>query len=182
MQCACAAICLLLLCRCWSVVQECQRWLWNCRFTYGEGTYAEIFGDITSGYLPPQQLDLARRVHAIAKERGVPLIGIYIGGRDRLVSAFDALFAAHLLAFYPGPYGGRAISKVLRGVANPSARLPITMHATDMQTLPYWRAPSDYTTIPPALIHTRCTTPTPLLLSCRLPCSRSQQEYGLFHS
>jgi hypothetical protein len=72
------------------------------------------------------------------------------------VSAFDALFDAHLAAFYPGPYGGKALSKVLRGEKNPSARLPITMHAADMQALPYWRAPSDYTTIPPALTYERC--------------------------
>lgn len=134
---------------------------------YGEGAYAEVFGDSPTGYLPQAQLTLARDVADIARERAVPLVGVYIGGRDRLVAQFDALFDAHVAAFYPGPCGGAAVSAVLRGAVCPSARLPITMHAADAQALPYWRAHADYTSIPPAIVHTRCAFPCTACLLAR---------------
>lgn len=118
---------------------------------YGEGAYAEVFGDTPTSYLPPAQLSLATSLHAVAASRGVPLIGIYIGGRDRLLAPFDALFDAHLVAFYPGPYGAAAIVTTLLGAHNPCARLPMTLHASDAQQLPYWRARADYTTVPPSI-------------------------------
>lgn len=122
-----------------------------CRFVYGEGVYAEVFGDTPTAYLPPAQLSLATKLHAVASSSGVPFIGIYVGGRDRLLAPFDALFDAHLIAFYPGPYGGDAIASTLLGSHSPCARLPITLHASDAQQLPYWRAHADYTTVPPSL-------------------------------
>lgn len=75
-----------------------------CSFVYGEGTYAEIFGDITAWGLPPAQLELAQQLRAVATARRVPLVGVYVGGRDRLLCDIDALLDAHLLAFVPGPY------------------------------------------------------------------------------
>lgn len=115
-----------------------------------------MFGDSPTGYLPPAQLTLAQAVATVARERQVPLVGVYVGGRDRLVAQFDALFDAHMAAFYPGPHGGAAVSRVVRGAASPGGRLPVTMHAADAQDLPYWRAHADYTSVPPAVVHTRC--------------------------
>ena len=124
----------------------------HCSFVYGEGTYAEVFGDIQSAYLPPAQLQLAQKLAQVSINNKVPLIGVYVGGRDRLLAHFDPLFDAHLAAFYPGPFGGVAVSRILRGAAVPSARLPITLHAADAQTLPYWRAHADYASIPPSIV------------------------------
>lgn len=129
----------------------------TCRFVYGEGHYAEVAGDSPTAYLPHTQLELARSLARIAaRVRGVPLIGIFIGGRDRLLADFDVLFDAHLAAFYPGPWGGEALVRVINGGVNPSARLPVTLHSSDMQALPYWRLHADYTSVPPAVGHPRC--------------------------
>ena len=97
----------------------------------------------------------------------MPLIGVYIGGRDRLLTHFDALFDAHLAAFYPGPFGGVALARILLGVVTPSARLPITLHTADAQNLPYWRAHADFSTIPPSILEMDRYMPlATLLLSC----------------
>jgi hypothetical protein len=129
-----------------------------CRFVYGEGHYAEVAGDSPTAYLPRAQLELASSLARIAADGRVPLIGIFIGGRDRLLAEFDVLFDAHLAAFYPGPWGGEAFARVLKGAVNPSARLPVTLHASDMQALPYWRSHADYTTAPPAVGYPRCAS------------------------
>ena len=118
---------------------------------YGEGVYAEVFGDTPTAYLPPAQLSLATSLRAVATSRGIPLVGIYVGGRDRLLAPFDALFDAHLISFYPGPYGGAAMVTTLLGAHNPCARLPMTLHAADAQQMPYWRARADYTTVPASI-------------------------------
>lgn len=84
----------------------------GCSYAYGEGRYAEVFGNNPNGELPWRQLKIAKRLGQLAKSKGIPLIGIYVGGRDRLLSKFDKEFDAHLAAFYPGPYGGPALSQV----------------------------------------------------------------------
>jgi Glycosyl hydrolase family 3 C-terminal domain len=120
---------------------------------------------VPSGYLPSGQLALAQQLATISSDRGVPFVGVYVGGRDRLLAAFDALFDAHLAAFYPGPHGGAALARIVRGAASPSARLPITLHAGDAQNLPYWRAHADYQTIPPSIMEMQRRAP----LSNRCP-------------
>lgn len=128
---------------------------------YGEGLYAEVFGDTPSAYLPAAQAQLAADVRAVADARGVPVLGIYIGGRDRLLAQFETLFDAHLMAFFPGPFGGAAIADTLAGVHCPCARLPITLHTADKQSLPYWHSHADYAAIPASLddMSPRCAPP-----------------------
>lgn len=123
----------------------------RCSFVYGEGLYAEVFGDTPSAYLPAEQLQLAADVRAVADARGVPVIGVYVGGRDRLLAQFEALFDSHLAAFFPGPFGGAAIADTIAGVHCPCARLPITLHMADKQSLPYWHNNADYASIPASL-------------------------------
>eukprot|EP00892_Ulva_mutabilis_P005303 jgi/Ulvmu1/3144/UM015_0184.1 len=120
-------------------------------YVYGEGLYAEVFGNIPSAYLPTEQAQLAAEVRAVADARGVPLVGVYVGGRDRLLAQFDALFDAHMAAFFPGPFGGAAIADIISGAHCPCARLPITLHAADAQSLPYWHSSADFASIPPSL-------------------------------
>lgn len=142
------ARCALALIGCLMHAIHASRW---CRFVYGEGLYTEVFGDTPSMYLPAAQLQLAADLRAVADARGMPLVGVYVGGRDRLLAQFEALFDAHLTAFFPGPFGAAAITDTIAGVHCPCARLPITLHMADKQSLPYWHSHADYASIPASL-------------------------------
>lgn len=120
-------------------------------FVYGEGTYSEVLGNLTDARLPAQQLELAQGLRAVADARGVPLVGVFVGGRDRVLGDFDALFDAHAIAFYPGAHGAAALVDMLLGAACPSGRLPLTLHRGDVATLPYWRGFAEDAAAPASL-------------------------------
>ncbi len=88
----------------------------------GEHTYCETPGNINDLTLDTAQLKLA---HALIKT-GKPVILIMIEGRPRVINSIADEAKGILLAFLPGMDGGEAISNILFGDANPSARLSVT--------------------------------------------------------
>ncbi len=88
----------------------------------GEHAYCETPGNINDLTLDTAQLKLA---HALI-ETGKPVILVMIEGRPRTISNITKDVKGILLAFLPGMDGGEAISNILFGDANPSARLSVT--------------------------------------------------------
>ena len=88
----------------------------------GEMPYTEGVGNVETIELFQNQQDLVKAIDAT----GVPVIGVYVGGRPRTHSAIEPLLDAFVMAYLPGDYGARAIADVLSGDFNPSGRLPFT--------------------------------------------------------
>ncbi|MCL5027783.1 MAG: glycoside hydrolase family 3 C-terminal domain-containing protein [Bacteroidetes bacterium] len=88
----------------------------------GEHAYCETPGNINDLTLDTAQLKLA---HALIKT-GKPVILVMIEGRPRVINSIADEAKGILLAFLPGMNGGEAISNILFGDANPSARLSVT--------------------------------------------------------
>ena len=88
----------------------------------GEMPYTEFMGNVETIELFQNQQDLVRAIHAT----GVPIIGVYVGGRPRTHHHIEPLMDAFIMAYLPGDYGARAIADVLSGDFNPSGRLPFT--------------------------------------------------------
>lgn len=88
----------------------------------GEETYTELPGNVEDIELFDNQQDLVRSLHLA----GIPVIGVYIGGRPRTHDGIEPLMDAFVMAYLPGDYGARAIAEVLSGAFNPSGRLPFT--------------------------------------------------------
>jgi len=88
----------------------------------GEMPYTEGVGNTEDIELFDNQQALVRAIHA----KGVPVIGIYVGGRPRTMNGIEPLLDAFVMAYLPGDYGARAIADVLSGDSNPSGRLPFT--------------------------------------------------------
>lgn len=76
----------------------------------------------TSLDLPGNQQALLEEL----KKTGKPLIVVLMSGRPNSIGWADANADAILEAWYPGTMGGHAISDVLYGDYNPSAKLPVT--------------------------------------------------------
>jgi beta-glucosidase len=72
--------------------------------------------------LDTAQLNLAE---ALIKT-GKPVILVMIEGRPRLINSIAGNVKGILLAFLPGMNGGQAVSNIIFGDANPSARLSVT--------------------------------------------------------
>ncbi len=132
----------------------------------GEEGYTEKPGDIRQLALPRGQVDFVKQVKKATKRGRVILV--YFGGRPRLLQDMVDASDAILIAFLPGPDGGRAVTDLLRGEYNPSAKLPITYpkHA-DKGGVPYWHAVSDRCTKPdetnplPHYEYTKCEVEWP---------------------
>jgi beta-glucosidase len=88
----------------------------------GEHAYCETPGNINDITLNTAQLKLAK---ALIKT-GKPVILVMIEGRPRLINSIADDVKGILLAFLPGMDGGEAISNILFGDVNPSARLSVT--------------------------------------------------------
>ena len=72
----------------------------------------------------------------------------------RALAAGDDLLDALLVAYYPGPYGARAIARTLFGELNPSGRLPYTMRrSTGQLPIYYGQKRGRVTAAPPADQH-----------------------------
>lgn len=88
----------------------------------GEMPYSEIVGNDEEVRLAENQSKL---VQALC-DTGVPVVGVYLGGRPRrMEEAVDAL-DAFIMGYLPGDWGGFAIARVLDGEVNPSGHLPFT--------------------------------------------------------
>lgn len=88
----------------------------------GEETYTETPGNVEDIELFDNQQSLVKALHGA----GIPVIGVYIGGRPRTHAGIEPLMDAFVMAYLPGDFGAQAIADVLSGAFNPSGRLPFT--------------------------------------------------------
>ncbi len=107
----------------------------NIILCLGEHAYCETAGNINNLTLDTAQLKLAE---ALIKT-GKPVILVMIEGRPRIINSIVNGAKGILLAFLPGMDGGKAISDILFGDANPSARLSVTYpkHPDDLMHYDY---------------------------------------------
>ncbi|GGW03814.1 glycoside hydrolase family 3 N-terminal domain-containing protein [Streptomyces globisporus] len=85
--------------------------------TCGEGV------DLADLSLPEGQLALLDAVAAT----GTPVVVVLVQGRPHALPDLAGRVGAVLSAWYPGPWGGRAVADVLFGVAEPVGRLPVSV-------------------------------------------------------
>lgn len=90
--------------------------------------------------LPGQQECLCQAV----LETGVPVVTVVIAGRPYAIPKLCQKSDAVLYAFYPGPWGGRALSEILLGKVSPSGRLPASLPRSVGQLPCYYNPKSSY--------------------------------------
>jgi len=88
----------------------------------GERPATEKPSDIDELDLPPNQIELVKRMH----KSGKPIVLVFLQGRARVIRQIEPLADAILMAYWPGHEGGRALASLLSGEANPSSKLPYT--------------------------------------------------------
>lgn len=98
--------------------------------TCGEGV------DLADLRLPEGQLALLDAVAAT----GVPVVVVLVQGRPHAVPALPGTATAVLSAWYPGPWGGRAVADVLFGAAEPEGRLPVSVPRSAAQLPVFYNA------------------------------------------
>ncbi|GAA0924916.1 glycoside hydrolase family 3 N-terminal domain-containing protein [Streptomyces rhizosphaericus] len=149
--------------------------------TCGEGV------DLAELSLPGGQVALLDAVAAT----GVPVVVVLVQGRPHALPDLSEKAAAVLSAWYPGPWGGRAVADVLFGAAGPEGRLPVSIPRSAAQLPVFYNAKDhryrgyvdqpataryafghglSYTTVayaPPRLSRARVTADDPTL-SCRV--------------
>jgi beta-glucosidase len=92
------------------------------------------FRDRSSLALPGRQEELILRVAATGK----PTIVVLVGGSAITMTRWIDRVGAVVMAWYPGIEGGRAVTDVLFGTANPAGRLPITFPMAEGQLPLYY--------------------------------------------
>ncbi|MEX2602811.1 MAG: glycoside hydrolase family 3 N-terminal domain-containing protein [Gracilimonas sp.] len=105
----------------------------------GEKPYTEFVGNITSLKLPEDQISLVKT----AASTKVPVIGVYIGGRPRIVADIIDSMHAYLWAGLPGFEGADAIADIISGDYNPNGKLSFSYPAYTGFFVPYNHKTSD---------------------------------------
>ncbi|MEU7246491.1 glycoside hydrolase family 3 N-terminal domain-containing protein [Streptomyces sparsogenes] len=98
--------------------------------TCGEGV------DLADLRLPEGQSALLDAVAAT----GVPVAVVLVQGRPHAVPDLPGTARAVLSAWYPGPWGGRAVADVLFGAAEPRGRLPVSVPRSAAQLPVFYNA------------------------------------------
>lgn len=106
---------------------------------FGEEPYTEFIGNITSLEIPEDQRSLIKAATATGK----PVIGVFVGGRPRIVSDVIDDMQAYLWAGLPGFEGAEAIANILSGDVNPSGKLPLSYPTYVGHFVPYNHKASD---------------------------------------
>lgn len=100
--------------------------------TMGEGV------DGTDINLPPCQDAFIRK----AKKYGKPMIGIHFDGRPISSDTADELLDAIIEAWTPAEFAAQAVVNVLRGIYNPSGKLPLSVARSAGQIPIYYNHPN----------------------------------------
>ncbi|WP_409056001.1 glycoside hydrolase family 3 N-terminal domain-containing protein [Streptomyces sp. SYP-A7185] len=98
--------------------------------TCGEGV------DLADLRLPGGQVALLDAVAAT----GTPVVVVLVQGRPHAVPELSGRARAVLCAWYPGPWGGRAVADVLFGRAEPVGRLPVSVPRSAAQLPVFYNA------------------------------------------
>lgn len=106
----------------------------------GEEPYTEFVGNLTDMALPREQVEF---VNALTAAGTAPVVGVYVGGRPRLVTDLADGLSAFLWAGLPGYEGGRAIAAVLSGREAPTGKLPFSYPRYPSHFAPHNHKPSD---------------------------------------
>lgn len=101
-------------------------------------------GDIRDLSLATGQIEF---VQSLKNSSNAKIVVVYFGGRPRLLGDIVQNADSILIAFLPGPDGGKAVIDLIAGDHDPSGRLPITYPKyQDGGGTPYWHAVSDQCT------------------------------------
>lgn len=106
---------------------------------FGEKPYTEFIGNITSLELPEDQKSLIEAAASTNK----PVVGVFIGGRPRIVYDIIDDMDAYLWAGLPGFEGAESIADIISGDVNPSAKLPFSYPIYEGHFVPYNHKSSD---------------------------------------
>ncbi|AZQ64844.1 beta-glucosidase [Flammeovirga pectinis] len=116
------------------VGENSMRWDWKNK-TCGENT------DRAHIDLPGRQLELIKAI----KKTGTPVLAVLVNGRPIGEEWLENNVSGILEAWEPGTFGGQAITEILFGDVNPTAKLPITVPRTVGQVKLYYNhKPSHY--------------------------------------
>ncbi|QQO08493.1 glycoside hydrolase family 3 N-terminal domain-containing protein [Breznakiella homolactica] len=81
--------------------------------------------------------DCQLRLFETLVQTGKPIIAAVIAGRPYALPSVSGNAKALLYAFYPGPWGGKALAEIIFGSTQPSGRLPVSLPRSSAQ-LPCW--------------------------------------------
>ncbi|MFD0062204.1 glycoside hydrolase family 3 N-terminal domain-containing protein [Streptomyces sp. NPDC056690] len=98
--------------------------------TCGEGV------DLADLRLPDGQSALLDAVAAT----GTPVVVVLVQGRPHALPDLTGQVKGVLCAWYPGPWGGRAVADVLFGTASPAGRLPVSVPRSAAQLPVFYNA------------------------------------------
>lgn len=105
----------------------------------GENSYTEKPGDTHDLALSDLQIELAKALQATGK----PVILVLNQGRPRIINRIDEKSQAIVMAYLPGNFGGDAITDIIFGKENPSAKLPFTYPKYPHSLVNYWHKYSE---------------------------------------
>ena len=90
--------------------------------------------DLSSIELDIHQYELVDQ----AAELGIPVITIVVAGRPYALRDIPNKSDALIYSFYPGPFGGRAMARILTGISSPSGILPVSIPFSSDQLPVYY--------------------------------------------